>query len=264
MKRNTTNQFDLELANFIVSFGSMNDYSSTVLQTKRALDLNDITKLNKNSDAGILYDAVDGIEAAKKYGFSTDGIIAINKTFVHSPDEDPKLPGHLRNSKYYHPDDEVVIITDPHGSAKDAYFAPADVTRKDLDEIVEEYNKSSRTVKDAWRVFAQISKLQPFQDGNKRTALISANAAKDTWSSQEYLTLPFNNIDHADFMVNLIRFYIATDKNKEELALDRMVSVLPSSGEVQSHLHDLQTSENSNQKDVNKLKTKRFKSFYKK
>lgn len=113
-------------------------------------------------------------------------------------------------------------------------------------------------------MFAQISKLQLFQDGNKRTALISANAAKNTWSSQEYLTLPFNNIDHADFMVNLMRFYMATDENKEELALDRMVSVLPSPGEVQSYLHDLHISENSNQKEVNKLKTKRFKSFYKK
>ena len=55
---------NLDLANFIVSFGSMNDYSSTVLQTKRALDLHDLTKLaHETHDGDILQDALDGISA---------------------------------------------------------------------------------------------------------------------------------------------------------------------------------------------------------
>ena len=225
----TNKQNNLDLANFIVSFGSMNDYSSTVLQTKRALDLNDLSKLaHQTHDGDILKDALDGIEAAKKYGFTRKGIIEINKSFTHSEEEDPTIPGHLRNSKFYNPDDLIVIITDPKGTTEGAYYAPENIYPEDLDEIVEEYNFSEHTKKDAWRVFAKLSKLQPFQDGNKRTALIAANSAYNTWESKNYLTLPFDNIDHAEFMLGLMRFYRADTPSQEDKALDRMMSVLPS------------------------------------
>lgn len=73
----------------------------------------------------------------KQHGFSVDGIIAINTSFVNSEKEDPAWPGHLRNGYY---------------------------------------NEDDRGQRDGWRVFADLAKLQPFQDGNKRTALIAANA----------------------------------------------------------------------------------------
>lgn len=253
---------NLDLANFIVSFGSMNNYSSSVLQTKKALDLNDLSKLEQNTDDGDIFkDALDGITAAKKYGFSTQGIIEINRQFTHSQEEDPKLPGHLRTSKYYNPDDAVVIITDPHGTTKDAYYAPDDVYVEDLDQIIDEFGKSEKNIKDAWRVFARISKLQPFQDGNKRTALIAANAALGTFESKDYLTLPFDNIDHAEFMINLMRFYKAEDVYQEELALDKMVNVLPSKKEVQYHLKNELVNKKQQLSD---LKTRKVKSFYSK
>lgn len=252
---------NLNLANFIVSFGSMNDYSSTVLQTKRALDLHDLTKLShQHHDSEILEDALDGIAAAKEFGFSSKGIIEINKTFTHSEDEDPDKPGHLRRASY-NPDDAIVIVTDPHGTAKGAYYAPEEVYLTDLDEIVNEYNSSDKTKKDAWRVFAKLSKLQPFQDGNKRTALIAANSARNTWATKNYLTLPFDGIDHTQFMLDLMRFYRATTKEQEEKMLDQMLATLPSDKEVQYHLHSLATGNDVN---INDLKTRRIKSFYEK
>lgn len=250
---------NLDLANFIVSFGSMNDYSSTVLQTKRALDLNDLSKLvHQHHDGAILKDALDGIAAAKKFEFTRQGIIEINKAFTHSEEEDPSIPGRLRHVSY-NPDDAIVIITDPKGTAKGAYFAPENVYPEDLDEIIEQYNSSKQTTKDAWRVFASLSKLQPFQDGNKRTALIAANSARDTWETRDYLTLPFDNIDHAEFMISLMRFYRADTREQEDKALDRMIETLPSKNEVTYHL-----SNEISQKDIdiNDLKTKRIKSFY--
>lgn len=254
-------QRNLDLANFIVSFGSMNDYSSSVLQTKRALDLKDFSKLAKpKQDEGILQDALDGIAAAQKYGFTSQGIIEINKSFTHSAEEDPKIPGHLRTSKFYNPDDAVVIVTDPHGTTKGAYYAPSDVYQEDLDEIVNEYKESKQTRRDAWRVFAKLSKLQPFQDGNKRTALIAANSAYNTWANKNYLTLPFDNIDHAEFMINLMRFYQAENSQQEENALDKMVKVLPSEKEIKYHLN---SELNTKPKNINDLKTKKIKSFYK-
>lgn len=196
-------------------------------------------------------------------GFSTKSIIEINKTFVHSKNEDPNIPGipgHLRKASY-NPDDAVVIVTDPNGTAKGAYYAPENVYPQDLDNIVNEFKRSKQSVKDAWRVFAELSKLQPFQDGNKRTALIAANATLNTFNSKDYLTLPFDNIEHAAFMVNLMRFYRATTKEQENVALDRMIDTLPSPQEVQYHLNN---SLESKSMDISKLKTKRVKSFYKK
>lgn len=250
---------NLELANFITSFGSMNDYKSTILQTKRALDLNDDSKLKKASDIDILKDALDGIKAAKKFGFSSEGIIEINKAFVHSKTEDPKFPGHLRTSKYYNPDDKIVIITDPNGTTENAYYAPDNVFIEDLNEIVNNFNESSQSNKEAWRVFARISKLQPFQDGNKRTALIAANAAENTWHDKNYLVLPFNNIDHAYFMLSLMKFYKANSKEEEESALAKMVDAVPSEKEIRLHLSEI--NQNKEDKSPNDLKTRRVKFF---
>lgn len=220
------------LASFIASYGSLNGYGSTVLQTKKALDTHNSKHLPK-SDRALFNDALDGIKEAKKYGFSADGIIAINKSFTHSETEDPPWPGHLRTDKYHNPDDEVVIITDPRGTTNDAYWPPKTVTKNDLDKIVDTFNSSKKTTKDGWRVFAQIAKLQPFQDGNKRTALIAANSAMNTWQAKNYLTLPFNGIDHAEFMVNLMRFYVAKTPEAEEKALKKMITVVPSATEIQ-------------------------------
>ena len=249
---------NIALARFITSFGSMNNYKSSVLQTKRVLDNKKGDKLPKN-DTAILNDALDGIAAIKKNGFNSTGIIAVNKSFTHSEEEDPAWPGHLRNA-LFNPNDAIAIITDPNGTSKGAYIAPALVTTSELDDIVNQFNESNKTIKDGWKVFAKLSKLQPFQDGNKRTALIAANAAMNTWEQENYLVLPFNNIDHAQFMVDLMRFYVAKSDTEEDKALDRMMTVLPSEKEVNLHL-PLTQEEKEN---PNRLKTKQIKSFYSK
>lgn len=58
----------------------------------------------------------------------------------------------------------------------------------------------------------------------------------NTWDKQNYLVLPFNNIDHAEFMVNLMRFYVAETDVDEEKALDKIMTTLPSEKEVNLHL----------------------------
>ena len=50
----------------------------------------------------------------------------------------------------------------------------------------------------------------------------------NTWDKQNYLVLPFNNIDHAEFMVNLMRFYVTETDVDEEKALDKIMTTLPS------------------------------------
>ncbi|WP_338233064.1 Fic family protein [Companilactobacillus muriivasis] len=225
-----------KLARFITSLGSLNDYGSTVTQTKKALDIKSSAPLEQNNhDVAIFVDAVNGIETSKKMGFSAVGIIAINRSFNSSDDEEPNIPGHLRNAMW-NEDDRIVVTTDSRARQSDNYFPPEVVTQNDLSKIVEEYKNSPKTEKDAWRVFASISKLQPFQDGNKRTALISANSAYETWENENYLVLPFNDLDRADFTIQLMRYYKADSKPEENKYLDRMIDILPSTKEREAKL----------------------------
>jgi hypothetical protein len=229
---------NIKLARFITSLGSLNGYASTVAQTKRALDSGSSKPLNQdNDDVAIFEDALSGIKAIKKIGFSVDGIIAINKNFDSPSPEEPDLPGHLRNENY-NPDDAIAIATAPNSSVNDYYRPPAVVTRQDLQKVIDVFNESAKLEKDAWQVFASLSKLQPFQDGNKRTALIAANAAFNTWEKENYLTLPFNDLDRAEFTISLMRYYQAKDNEQEELALERMLSLLPTDKERIAHLKE--------------------------
>lgn len=59
------------LAQFIASFGSLNGYGSTVAQTKKALDTGNTNALEQdNEDVPIFKDALAGIKAVKKDGFT--------------------------------------------------------------------------------------------------------------------------------------------------------------------------------------------------
>lgn len=222
------------LARFITSLGSLNNYGSTVYQTKKALDHGTTKPLRQNKDdIAIFNDTIKGIEAIKKVGFSVDGIIAINKAFDSESDEQPNMPGHLRNA-YYNEDDRVAIVIDQHAS--NSYYPPEVIQRSDLENIVDEYKSSNKQETDAWRVFADLSRLQPFQDGNKRTALIAANAAYGTLENGKYLTLPFNDLDRVDFVVGLMRYYKSETKTDADKAFKRMMDVLPSANDREREL----------------------------
>ncbi|MQS53118.1 Fic family protein [Companilactobacillus mishanensis] len=213
------------LARFITSLGTLNGYGSTVYQTKQALDLKSTKPLNNDpDDIAIFNDSLNGIAAIKKIGFSTDGIISINKEFKSASDEQPNMPGHLRNANY-NPDDRTAILIS--NDSKDAYFPPDVVTKSDLNLIVEKFNDSDKSEQDAWKVFVEISKLQPFQDGNKRTALIAANDAYGTLENEKYLILPINDLDRAEFTLMLMRYYSAKNETDLETAFSRMMKLLP-------------------------------------
>jgi len=213
------------LARFIASLGSLNGYGSTIYQTKKALDEKSTKPLRQNKDdIAIFNDSLKGINAIRKIGFSTDGIIAINKEFDSPSDEQPNMPGHLRNS-YYNPDDRTAILIS--SDSQDAYFPPDVISRNDLDKIVDAYHNSEQNEKDAWKVFTDISKLQPFQDGNKRTALIAANAAFGSLDTGKYLILPINDLDRAEFTLMLIRYYNSDDNDVQNRVFDRMFALIP-------------------------------------
>lgn len=148
-----------KLARFLTSLGSLNGYGSTVAQTKKALDTHSSDPLiQSNDDVAIFEDALSGIKAIKKYDFSVEGIIAINKGFDSPSDEEPNMPGHLRNA-FYNEDDRLAITIDPSALEGDNYIPKDIITKSDLQLIVDQFSNSKQTERDAWRVFADLSKL---------------------------------------------------------------------------------------------------------
>lgn len=221
-------------ARFIISIGSLNNYGSTLLQTKKALEAGDTKPLRQNQDdIAIFSDALKGIAAIKKIGFTTEGIIAINQQFDTPSQEQPTWPGHLRNA-IYNEDDRIRIILDQQSQT---FYQPKDIiTKADLDLIVTGFLDSDQTEADAWQVFVRLSKLQPFQDGNKRTALIAANAAMGALDTEDYLVLPFNDLDRGQFTIELMRYYAATTTEEEQVVFARMMQLLPSPQERRRQL----------------------------
>ncbi|MDR1606240.1 MAG: Fic family protein [Streptococcaceae bacterium] len=211
-----------KLAHFITSLGSLNDYGSTVLQTKQALETGTTTPLNQEGeDVAIFQDALKGIHAIEKIGFSVAGIIAINQAFDTPSPEQPTLPGYLRNA-YHNEADRIAVIIGKNASQ--GYFPPEVITRDDLQQIVDTFHHLPQDQTDAWRLFARLAKLQPFQDGNKRTALIAANAAIGALKTQDYLLVPDNDLDRLDFTTSLMRYYMASTEEEEEEAFDRLLT----------------------------------------
>ncbi|KRM12010.1 Fic family protein [Paucilactobacillus suebicus] len=251
------------LARLIVSIGSMNDYGSSLLQTKQALDEKSDSPLNDNrDDKAIFNDAIAGIKAIKKIGFSTDGIIAINKEFKSDSIEEPDWPGHLRNA-YYNEDDRITVQTRRTQDPERMYHPKDVISRNDIDNIVDTYNNSSKQEYDDWKIFASLSKLQPFQDGNKRTALIAANAAGNRFENSDFLVLPFNDFDREKFMADLMRYYDSNSDVEEDTALKLMIEDLPSPSLRRSELHK-SIADETEEKDnaVDNLKTVNVKSIF--
>jgi len=136
------------------------------MQTQQALERNASQPLNQDGDdVAVFEDALKGIDAIKKIGFSVDGIIAVNAQLNTPSSEQPTWPGHLRNA-HDNADDRISLALD--SQAREAYFPPDQITREDLQTIVDNFEKSTQKEVDAWKVFADLSKIQPFQDGNKR------------------------------------------------------------------------------------------------
>ncbi|GAB2022820.1 hypothetical protein RyT2_18940 [Pseudolactococcus yaeyamensis] len=162
--------------------------------------------------------------------FSIQSIIGINSQFTGDSKEQPNDPGRLRDILIDPIRDRIHVDLWP---AEDggvvSYFPPVQIEEADLGKIVTTWEQSLKTRLDAWQVFAQIAKLPPFQDGNKRTALISANHAIGALVSQEYLMPPVGR-KYNQFMDALLGYYgvgLEGGPFSETEALGDFLSLIP-------------------------------------
>lgn len=135
-----------------------------------------------------------------------------------------------------------------------------------LQEMIDRFDTSEYTTKDGWRVFADLAKMQPFQDGNKRTALIAANEAMGAFETQDFLVLPLQPESNTKFIGLLMRYYLTDDATQQDRLLDEMVSLTPDEmvsltpGTVEQE--QVWQAERDRLESIKKLSTKRVKPFW--
>ena len=220
-----------KLAQFIASLGRFNDYGSTVAQTKAALDSGSVEPLrNDNDDRVIFEDTVRAIETVKEMPFNRESIILINAQFTGDSSEQPYHPGRLRDAVFDPIRDHIHVDLWPGDDGGTiSYFPPAQIDEADIDKIISLWESSSQSDLEAWSLFARLAKLQPFQDGNKRTALIAANHALGTFQTQNYL-MPPTGRQYIRFMDGLLGFYgvgLQGAPHSEKEALHEFLSIAP-------------------------------------
>jgi len=212
-----------KLAVFISGLGRFNDYGSTVAQTKKALDNKCTSYLNQDADDVVIFsDCLKAITEVTNQTFNVDSIILVNSLFNGESDEQPKNPGRLRDGLKYPHTDKIIVKLWPGDDGIVIHEPPLQIDKFDLLEVVDLWNNSSKSKADAWRLFARLACLQPFQDGNKRTALICANHALGNLITQDYIVPPTGR-HFNQFMTNLLEFYFYSKKVDEEIYLNYFV-----------------------------------------
>lgn len=130
-------------------------------------------------------------------------------------------PGEFRRK------DQGIRITTRHGR-----HAPAAIKDSELQRLVSWAVDACSPREQASNLFVSIAKAQPFEDGNKRTAIFVANGLLIRERPYELLTIPLNEDEgtqkESSFNELLARSYIyGEDREVKNLMRDRGFSLLP-------------------------------------
>ena len=186
-----------KMAEIIYSVAQYDGYNTSVLQTQKNLNRNkNEWEFSSEKDRIIFEDLVRAIHyAGQQKELSVEVFKGINAQMHSKMEGQPEEPGKLRENVEIYVGDYIPPRT----------VTPAMVER----EINAVY---SRDIAGAWELYARLAKLQAFDNGNKRTALISANLYLGalTKETDEYLAIP-TDFRRARFDTNLLEYYMADD-----------------------------------------------------
>lgn len=185
-----------KLAALIVGVAQYDGYNTSLLQTAKNLASRpENREFTSQNDRIIFEDLLRAINyASEQTELTVEVFKAINAQMNSKAIGQPEQPGVLRQNL-------EISVGD--------YLPPVTVTEKMVQGLLA---VPDRTLESAWELYARLAKLQAFDDGNKRTALISANLHIGSLNgkSETYLTIP-TDYRRARFDANLIDFYMADD-----------------------------------------------------
>lgn len=177
----------VDLAGVVYSSGKVFDGLSTGrLDTENFLRSGSLDGVTSRSDLALLEDLRDVaafIIERGRAGASIDAsfVRAVNATITRSG---ALRPGRFRSS------DEQIGVSTRYGRHE-----PPALDDTSLQHVIEQATDGPDPLENALNLFVDLAKAQPFQDGNKRTALFTANALLIVERTNRLLAIPVDEND---------------------------------------------------------------------
>ncbi|WP_235615450.1 Fic family protein [Mycobacterium avium] len=174
-----------DLAAVVYSSGKVFDGLSTGrLDTENFLRSGSLDGVASRADLSLLQDLRDAAQFVIDHaGLTIDAgfVRAVNATITRSG---ALHPGQLRTQ------DQAIGVATPYGR-----HTPDALTEDQLQALIDRATRSSEARENALDLFVELAKAQPFEDGNKRTAVFVANSVLIGSGTGLLLTIPVDDDD---------------------------------------------------------------------
>lgn len=197
--------FDLSAAVFSAG-RAFNDLSASLSATEEFLRTGSLKGITSKHDLALLEDLRDLSQLVIDHG-QTRG--RIDTGFVRRVNATITRSGALHPGKFRSPEQGIGVST------RYGEHLPRAIGETDLEQLLDQALHSADPREQALNLFVAIAKAQPFEDGNKRTALFVANGFLIRERTQVLLTVPLDEAPAAGggFLFNdlLARSYVFGD-----------------------------------------------------
>lgn len=196
-----------QLAGLLYSMGRTFDgLQSTFMATEEFLRTGNPQVVNSKADYNLLLDLRQAADYTLHYDYAREPIdLAYVKSINAQLTRTAAMePGKLRDERI------PVMVSTPLGRYKPP--VPDSATIASLIKSTVGGATGEDILEDAVRLFAGLAKMQPFGDGNKRTALLAGNGLLIAHGDRHPLTVPTSDKDRTWFNRELAAYYLNSDQ----------------------------------------------------
>ena len=196
-----------QLAGLLYSMGRTFDgLQSTFMATEEFLHTGNPQVVNSKADYNLLLDLRQAADYTLHYDYAREPIdLAYVKSINAQLTRTAAMePGKLRDER------TPVMVSTPLGRYEPP--VPDSATIASLIKSTVGGATGEDILEDAVRLFAGLAKMQPFGDGNKRTALLAGNGLLIAHGDRHPLTVPTSDKDRTWFNRELAAYYLNSNQ----------------------------------------------------
>lgn len=176
-----------DLSGVVYSAGRVfNDLSTSLLATATFLRSGSLESVQSKSDLALLEDLRDAAQVVVDHG---RGQRSIDAEFVRRVNATIKKSGALHPGEFRR-DDQGIGVSTRYGD-----YTPPAIDESGLQRLIAHALETGSLREQALSLFVAIAKAQPFEDGNKRTAIFVANGLLIREQAHELLTVPLDEVE---------------------------------------------------------------------
>ncbi|WP_232350492.1 Fic family protein [Bifidobacterium polysaccharolyticum] len=196
-----------QLAGLLYSMGRTFDgLQSTFMATEEFLRTGNPQVVNSKADYNLLLDLRQAADYTLHYDYAREPIdlVYVKSINAQLTRTAAMEPGKLRDER------TPVMVSTPLGRYEPP--VPDSATIASLIKSTVGGATGEDILEDAVRLFAGLAKMQPFGDGNKRTALLAGNGLLIAHGDRHPLTVPTSDKDRTWFNRELAAYYLNSDQ----------------------------------------------------